>query len=325
MSEPIQNPWLLLLHQVPPKPSYFRVKIWRRLQHLGAVAVKNAAYVLPNREQAWEDFEWIAREIIDAGGGAALCEVRFVGGLSDEAVEAMFREARDTDYAEVAEGARTLAEALADPSESADRQHADVTPQIERLRKRLAEITSIDFFAAPGRAKAEAAIADLEAAMHMDDGGSPGSPAGSEHLGALRGRTWVTRAGVHVDRIASAWLIRQFVDPEAHFRFVDGRTHTPAEGEIRFDMFEAEFTHVGDRCTFEVLKERAAPDDAALRAIAEIVHDIDLKDGKFGRPEAAGVERMIAGIQEGTPSDEERLARGAVLFEGLYRAFGGTH
>lgn len=89
-------------------------------------------------------------------------------------------------------------------------------------------------------------------------------------------------------------------------------------------MFEAEFTHEGDRCTFEVLLERVVPNDAALRAVAEIVHDVDLKDGKFGRPEAAGVERMIAGIQEGSPSDKERLARGAVLFEGLYRAFGGA-
>jgi hypothetical protein len=323
VSELIQNPWLLLLHQVPPKPSYLRVKIWRRLQRLGAVAVKNAAYLLPNGEQAWEDFEWIAREIIDAGGDAVLCEVRFVGGLSDGAVEAMFREARDTDYAEVGEEARALAEALTDSSKSADR-HADAAPQIDRLRKRLAEITSIDFFSAQLRAEAAAAIADLEAAMHIHEGGASGTPAGSKHVGTLRGRTWVTRAGVHVDRIASAWLIRQFVDPEARFRFVDGRTHTPEEGEIRFDMFEAEFTHEGDHCTFEVLTERAAPEDAALRAIAEIVHDVDLKDGKFGRPEAAGVERMIAGIQEGTPSDDERLARGAVLFEGLYRAFGGT-
>jgi hypothetical protein len=135
------------------------------------------------------------------------------------------------------------------------------------------------------------------------------------------GRTWVTRVGVRVDRMASAWLIRRFIDPDARFKFVAPRDYQPLPGELRFDMFDAEYTHVGERCTFEVLVDRfdlAA--DAALRAIGEIVHDIDCKDDRYGRPETPGVAAMIE-ASRGVHDDEARLERGAALFGDLYRTF----
>jgi hypothetical protein len=137
----------------------------------------------------------------------------------------------------------------------------------------------------------------------------------------LRNRTWVTREGVFADRIASAWLIRRFIDPEARFKFVSGKGYRPQEGELRFDMFEAEFTHEGDKCTFEVLLERAGLKDSALRAIAEIIHDIDLKDEKFGRTEVAGIRTLIDGIRVSTNDDARRIERGAEAFNDLYEFF----
>jgi hypothetical protein len=137
----------------------------------------------------------------------------------------------------------------------------------------------------------------------------------------LRGRTWVTRKGVHVDRIASAWLIRRFLDADSRFKFVPARGYRPEPDELRFDMFEAEFTHDGDLCTFEVLLARLGVDEPALRSIAEIVHDVDLKDEKFGRPEAIGVDHLIAGIALAHREDEERVARGSAIFDGLYEYF----
>jgi len=128
---------------------------------------------------------------------------------------------------------------------------------------------------------------------------------------------------VHVDRISSAWLIRRFIDPAARFRFVATQTHAPAPGELRFDMFEAEYTHEGDRCTFETLVARFGLEDSALAAIAELVHDIDCKDGKFGRDETAGVERVIRGIVRRHATDEARLERGAAVLDDLYEAYGG--
>ena len=138
-----------------------------------------------------------------------------------------------------------------------------------------------------------------------------------------RGRTWVTRPGVRVDRLASAWWIRRFLDPEARFAFAVDRSK-PVAGQLRFDMFEAEFTHEGDKCTFEVLLDHFAVDDPALRAIAEVVHDLDLKDGKFGRPETEGIGRVIAGIASPGNADEQRLQLGQGLFDALYAAFGSA-
>jgi hypothetical protein len=121
--------------------------------------------------------------------------------------------------------------------------------------------------------------------------------------------------------MASAWLIGRFIDSEAKFKFVPARGYQAEKSEIRFDMFEADFTHEGDRCTFEVLVQRLKLDNPALRPIAEIVHDIDLKDGKFGRPEAAGIDALIIGICKTHKDDDARLARASALFEDLYESF----
>lgn len=138
------------------------------------------------------------------------------------------------------------------------------------------------------------------------------------------GRTWVTRTGIKVDRMASAWLIRKFIDPEARFKFVPARDYRPEERELRFDMVEGEFTHEGELCTFEVLVRRFGLADPAVRAVAEIVHDLDLKDVRYGRAEAAGVGQAVAVITAAHPSDEARLERGAALFDELYAAQGGA-
>ncbi|MGX7876528.1 chromate resistance protein ChrB domain-containing protein [Mesorhizobium sp. ORM6] len=143
----------------------------------------------------------------------------------------------------------------------------------------------------------------------------------TETLAALTGRTWVTRKGVYVDRIACSWLIRRFIDPAAVIRFVPGKDYVPNPGELRFDMFEGEFTHEGDRCSFEVLLTRAGLSDPALRAIGEIVHDIDLKDAKFGREEASGIASLIAGIAMANQDDDQRVAQGAPVFDNLYQYF----
>src|SRR5690606_8437800 len=129
---------------------------------------------------------------------------------------------------------------------------------------------------------------------------------------SLKNRVWVTRRGVHVDRIASAWLIRRFIDPKARFKFVYGKGYLPTSAELRFDMVEGEFTHEGDRCSFETLLHRAElSDDPALVAIGEIIHDLDIADGKFGRPETAGLGAMLSGICASTDDDLERIARGS--------------
>jgi hypothetical protein len=133
-----------------------------------------------------------------------------------------------------------------------------------------------------------------------------------------RGAVWVTREGVFIDRIASAWLIRRFIDPDAELRFVPPKGYRKKSGEIRFDMYQGEYTHVGDRCTFETLLHEFRLADPALRAIGEIVHDIDLKDEKFGREETPGVLAVMQGVALTMSDDADRIVRGALVLDGLY-------
>src|SRR5881409_2161950 len=309
--------WLLLIHQLPPKPDYFRVKIWRRLQRIGAVAIKNSVYVLPHTEQASEDFQWLRREIVAGGGEASVCQAAFVDGLSDGQIEALFRAQRDAEYGELARAAAEVA------GGSGNRGERDSSGDLARLERRLGEIAALDHFGAPGRRAAEAALTRARdrsrpARRSRTSAARPARPARPVH-----GRTWVTRSGVHVDRIASAWLIRRFIDPKARFRFVASHDARTAPAELRFDMFEAEYTHEGDRCTFETLVARFGLTDAGLVVIGELVHDIDCKDGKFGRSETAGLERMIAGVVRRHTGDDARLERGAAVLDDLYEAFRG--
>ena len=315
--DPAPSPaWLLLVHQLPPKPAYLRVKIWRRIQELGAVSLKNSVYVLPAGEQAREDLEWLLGEIERGGGEGVICESSVVGGMSDEQVRGLFDAARDADYADITKELRKLAAAVKGGARR--RSAAEPKAEVAKLRRRFAEIGAIDFFSATGRLTAEALLSELEALV------AEPPPARAEEAGAantepdLSGKVWVTRRGVHIDRIACAWFIRRFIDGAARFKFVAGKDYAPAPGELRFDMFRGEFTHEGDRCTFEVMLERTGLGDPALRAIGEIVHDIDLKDAKFGREQTAGIADVIAGACLTQEDDHARIERGGAIFDDTY-------
>ena len=319
MPEKDKPGWLLLIHQIPPKPNYFRVKIWRRLQKLGAVGIKNSVYALPNNDQAQEDLNWVLREIVEGGGDASLVEARLVEGLNDEQVKEMFRAARDADYQAVADEARELARGLPRKGEVPEEKRGEIEAAVARLQKRVADVAAIDFFHARSREAVDGLLREIEQKLAVR---APEKAAAStEAAEKPRGATWVTRTGIHVDRMASAWLIRRFIDPKAKFKFVSAREHRHQPGELRFDMFDGEFTHQGELCSFEVLLARFELTDAALRAIAEIVHDIDLKDEKYGRPDNAGFEHLINGIAMAHPEDEVRLQRAGFVLDDLYEYF----
>ncbi|MEP7347561.1 MAG: chromate resistance protein ChrB domain-containing protein, partial [Gemmatimonadaceae bacterium] len=313
--------WLLLIHQIPPKPDYLRVKIGRRLQRVGAVAVKNSVYVLPNADQPFEDFQWIRTEIIGGGGDASICRAEFIDGLTSDQIRHLFRSARDADYLEIAAAARDLLAGARQAVREARSARVRPDDDLARLRRRFAAVALIDFFDAPEGATAKEALVTLAAELEQARGAAEGRDAALVNRAEYLGRTWVTRENVFVDRLASAWLIQRFIDPEARFRFVREGEYRPTKRQLRFDTFEGEFTHEGDRCTFEVLLDRMSLDDSALRSIAEVVHDIDLKDGKFGRDDAPGIERVISGIAAAHPDDVARLERARQLFDELYLLF----
>jgi hypothetical protein len=269
---------------------------------MGALALKSSVYVLPNTAESLEDFQWLQREIEAEGGEATVCGASLLAGVTETEMEEMFRWERNVVYEEIVK--------MAQEFEGREATAADV----ERVRHRLEEVVMLDFFDAPGRVGAEHAVRTLETRLEPQEPARP-------RLKIESGLTWVTRVDVRVDRIASAWLIRRSIDPSAAFKFVPADGYEPEQGELRFDMFDGEFTHQGSRCTFETLVAEFDLQDPALQAIAEVVHDIDCKDEKFGRPETAGIASVIRGIALAHEHDAERIRVGADVFDGLCSHF----
>ena len=303
---------LLLLVGLPPTPSSLRVRVWRRLRALGAVPLKRSAYLLPDSADRHEDFQWLAQEIQREGGDATLVRIHQIENMTEDDVLRLFHEPRNADYRQLATRYRQLLQSLDRKSEAAQ---ARAREALLRLQKDHQRIRDIDFFDAPGGAE----VRRLEEAITMRTR-RPEAPRRDDRpaldLGTLRGRRWVTRPRPHVDRIASAWLIRRFIDPEAEFVFAE-----PAEfpsDAIPFDAPGVELSHEGEDCTFETLVRRARLRDRRLVRLAEIVHEADLRDGKYPHEEARGIDAAIRALLAASPDDHQVLAHGLTLFEGLY-------
>ncbi len=306
--------WIAFSYSLPAKSgSSTRVTLWRQLRRLGAVSPAGNVYVLPASDEAVEALQWMTEEVRQAGGDALTMRVGRFEGMNDSQIIDMFNAARATDYAELDEQAAALEEAAR--STFAPQEQEKLGESLARLRRRHAEIARADYFGSPAGQALAARLARIAARL------SPSEPAPQDIQAAqperYQGRCWVTRARPFVDRLACAWLIRRFIDPAAEIRFRE----PPAEGDVTFDMEGAEFGHHGNLCTFETMLLAFGLDDAALRNLAEIVHEIDLQDGRYLRPETAGVEAVLRGWHDAERDDLALEARGRGLFEGLYTAF----
>jgi hypothetical protein len=309
------------VHQLPSTPSNLRVRTWRRLQQLGALPVKQAVYVLPDTPDAREDFEWLKTEIKAAGGDASVFAADNVDSWSDDALVEEFRRARQEAYAALArEIERVLGRIGATRRPRGTRAPA-VRRLVEVFRERSSAIEHIDFFGSAGRDRVTTLLQQLE--EKASDSRHPAErprTAGSADAQNYANRLWVTRPRPGVDRMASAWLIRRFVDARARFAFVADRETVPHTA-VPFDMFGVEFSHQGEGCTFETLCAVFAIQEPAAARIAAIVHDLDLKDGRFAAQEAPTVGTVIEGMQLSVSDDGALLDQGMALFESLYRAF----
>lgn len=321
--------WILLIHQLPPKPTNLRVRIWRKLQKLGAVAIKNSVYVLPANEKTNEDFQWLKQEIESAGGEAAVFRAGSVEGATDEEIISAFRKARDEEFAAIAAEFDGLTGRIREQSRVKHLSPARLAThetELDRLHGELERAVAGDFFDAKGRATALTAYERCQKAIRLSQPPPTKTTSAPRKSGVLsvadfQNRRWVTRRNLHIDRLASAWLISRFIDRRPRFYFIaEGET---LEGAIPFDMFGAEFTHQGEDCTFETLLKRfGLTDIQGLQNLAEIVHDIDLKDDKFNRLEAAGLNAIINGLSESLRDDRKVLQQTNAIFDGLFTLFG---
>jgi hypothetical protein len=300
----------LLIVSLPPSPSSLRVRVWRRLRALGAVALKRTVYLLPDTPDNYEQFQWLGQEIQRERGETILLRVDQIENLSRADLVRLFHEARDPEYRQLAVRYRKLMQALERKSAG-----ARVDRDLAQLQKEFEKIRELDFFDAPGRAEVERLREVID--MRKRPSEEPARPDRPKlDLRALRGRQWVTRPRPQVDRLASAWLIKRFIDPEATFVFA-APTEFPPDA-IPFDTPGAELSHHGNDCTFETLLKRAGMRDRRLTHLAEIVHEADLRDGKFPRDEARGIDLAIRGFLAANSDDHDVLTHGLALFEGLY-------
>ena len=309
--------WVVFSYSLPSKGrSSPRVAVWRRLRTLGAVSPKGGVHVLPARDECVEAFQWLAREVEQDKGEALLMRVERFEGLNDAQLIALFQEERKEDYAALDERAAGLEKTLTGSRKRDPRDDTQARELLGKLRREHGEIARIDFFDSPAGAQVASRLARIEEAL------APGRPddvpIARANLSEYRNKRWVTRPSPHVDRLACAWLIRRFINPRAVIRY----STTPLPDEVPFDMSRGLFSHHGNLCTFETMAKVFGLDDSAVRAIAEIVHEIDLRDGRYVRPEVPGIDAVLRGWM--SRADADREAHGIALFDGLYEALSQT-
>jgi hypothetical protein len=301
------TPWLLLTFRIPTKRASQRVEVWRKLQRYGAVPLSNSGYLLPNNPRNRERFEWLAIAIRKYAGEASVVKVQSIDNLSTPQLIGRFAEARAREYQELI---RELQELSSIPPQKR------ASGRVSRLRARFREIVEIDFFNSPLQKRVEEVLARADT-----------SPTSAEEPVKINpreyiGRVWVTRPRPGIDRSASAWLIRRFIDKKARFTFAP-EEHVPRKA-IPFDMFHGGFGHRGEDCTFETLQKTFRIRDKKVGVIGHIIHDADLLDEKFGRKEGFGVDEVLNGwAKQGIP-DSELLECGIRLIEALYHSVSGN-
>jgi hypothetical protein len=295
-------PWLLLVLSLTRKRSSLRVAVWRKLQRFGALPLGNSGYLIPNGPENRERFEWLATMIRNERGEASVLEVQSIDNYSAPQLKRKFTEARIRDYQILLREIRKVTTT------------SSTSGRMTRIRQRLQEIVSIDFFGSPLREQVERAVNALE---------KPQSEESHFELGtisraAYRNRVWVTRPRPGVDRVMSAWLIRKIIDPKARFVFAS-EDKKPANA-VPYDMYEGGFGHRGEDCTFETLLKAFRIRDKRAGVMGQIVHDADLFDAKFGRKEGFGIDEIMKGWARQGLGDQELLARGMQLTDGLYHS-----
>ena len=303
--------WLVFSYALTSqRRSSVRVGFWRRLQQLGTLSLKNGLSVLPDREDCLESFQWLAQEVQEAKGEATVMRVDRFDGMTDAHLVELFHVGCRKRYEQLDRQVAVLEKRL-----QATAQKKDAT-SIGRLFKKLQrqgeEIARIDFFDSPYGGQVTTRLRQLRHAFAPEQSSTPKLPAAV--MAVYQDRTWVTRPRPHVDRLACAWFIRRFIHPKAVIRY----STQPQGDEVRFDMRGADFGHHGTLCTFETMIRRFGLSDPALQMMGEIVHEIDIRDGIYARPETSGIDVILKGWLLDKLSDQELERHGLVLFQGLY-------
>jgi hypothetical protein len=305
-ASPSRVAWLLLTFTLPTKRASQRVEVWRKLQRYGTIPLGNSGYLLPRNSTNEERFQWLATSIRKYGGEASIVHVQGIDNISTPQLIGRFAEARAREYQELIRHLQKFSE-IPQPKRALG--------HLSRLRSRFQEIVEVDFFSSPLQKRVAELLTNADAVRLR----TKTSERPKIDLRVYKNRVWVTRPRPGVDRCASAWLIRGFIDSKARFTFAP-ESQVP-RNSVPFDMFhERGFGHRGGDCTFETLRKEFRVRNRRVKAIAEIIHDADLADEKFGRKEGYGIDEVLKGWARQRISDQDLLDRGMELIEGLYHS-----
>jgi len=315
--------WLFLVHQLQTPNSRERVKIWRFTKKVGAVLYRNSVYVLPYSAERLEDFQWLCQQIRDSKGEASVFVSESHNEAEDKTIRSLFERSREEDYATILDSAERLLERIRRAKEQqrlSEPLLKTLSKETSKLNEAFAGIERVDFFRVPLSEKARGVLEQIRTHLASSEPQQESTePSKCYTRKAFQSKVWTTREHIHIDRLCSAWLIRRFIDPHAKFVFAP-ESKLPKDA-IPFDTFGVEFSHHGEDCTFETLLKSFELKDKALTAIAEIVHDIDMKDRKFGRPEATGLDVMVRAISNSLKDDRKVLEIGSTILDALYQHF----
>jgi hypothetical protein len=307
--------WLAFSYSLASqRASSARVGVWRRLQQLGTLSLKNGLYVLPEAEEHLEAFQWLAQQVQESNGEATIIRVDRFEGMTDAQLMDLFRAGCREKYEHLDREVALLGKRLQRPGK---KDTASLGRQLKKLERQCEDIARLDFFDSPhgqqimGRIRQLKLMYSRRNAEHLSPPKLP-----TAVVSEYQDRTWVTRPRPHVDRLACAWFIRQYVNPKATIRY----STQPRNDEVRFDMRGAEFGHHGSLCTFETMVHRFGLSDPALNVLGEIVHEVDLRDGLYAHAETIGVDAILRGWLLDKLSDEDLERHGIVLFQGLYKS-----
>jgi hypothetical protein len=320
--------WILFFYSVPSRPASNRMKVWRKLMKAGALQLKGAVYILPFNDEHYEFLQWLVSEIAEMKGEGAFTRIDKIDTMKDSEVIALFNRQRADDYKVAEKTLDDLERKVTSIQKGAKAKNVmGLTQQFSKLHKEFEEVKRVDFFSSGEGEALNKRIKRVGAELKTLEGteAKKESPVAitTRSVTAYKGKLWLTRKRPFIDRMASAWLVRRFIDKSASFDFIDEKDlDAVGKDSVVFDMREGDFTHTGDMCTFEVLIKSFVFRDKILRKMAEIVHNLDMKDDKYNATEAKGLEDILTGIRKTAKDDRDALERGMQVFEMLYMSKG---
>ncbi len=312
--------WLIFAYSLPASNPKGRVRIWRKLSNIGALQLKSAFYLLPMNDINYEHLEWTVKAVEEMGGDAVFFKSESIENMKDDEIRAMFNAERESDYLKLEEKAREFDAMISEKDVSKDEIETGLKRGIKRFMKQFSSIKEIDFFSS-GRAEKTAILIE-SLSKRLDYRGKGGEEmAITEFMDVknFKNKTWVTRKNPYIDRIASWWLIKRFIDEKAQIRFVaPSDVRKREKNVIFFDIEGGDFTHKGKMVTFEVIAESFGIKNKGIEYIGKIVHSIDLKDDAYYLEDSKGVEEVIKGIIKISKNDQDVVEKGMIIFDSLY-------